>query len=74
MLEALREKTLKREVAVALMGFVCLIAWKAANTEVEEKEINQALEVLKLILWPAVIFLGGAFGMDWVGKQTGLVK
>jgi di/tricarboxylate transporter len=58
------DKTFKREVAVALAIFMCMIAWKAAEV--------QPLETLKVIIWPIMLFVGAAYGMSWASKQTGL--
>ena len=58
------EKTYKREFAAALAVFLCVIAWHAAQAD--------AVETLKVIIWPIMLFVGAAFGMQWASKQTSL--
>lgn len=58
------EKTFKREIATVLAFFLCFIAWKAAEAE--------PVETLKVIIWPIMLFVGAAFGMQWASKQTNL--
>lgn len=58
------EKTYKREIAVCLAVFLCVIIWHAARAE--------PVETLKVIIWPIMLFVGAAFGMQWASKQTGL--
>ena len=60
----MQQKTFKREIAVCLALFLCLIAWKAAEAE--------PVETLKVIIWPIMLFVGAAFGMQWASKQTSL--
>lgn len=62
----MREKTFKREIAACLAIFLCFIAWKAASAE--------PVETLKVIIWPIMLFVGAAFGMQWASKQTGLTS
>ena len=60
----MEHKTFKREIAICLAIFLCFIAWKAAMAE--------PVETLKVIIWPIMLFVGAAFGMQWASKQTGL--
>ena len=60
----MEKKTFKREIALGLAIFLCFIAWKAAEAE--------PVETLKVIIWPIMLFVGAAFGMQWASKQTGL--
>lgn len=60
------EKTFKRELAALLTLFLCFIAWKAAEAE--------PVETLKVLIWPIMLFVGAAFGMQWASKQTDLMK
>ena len=60
----MEKKTFKREIAVCLAVFLCLVAWKAAAAE--------PVETLKVIIWPIMLFVGAAFGMQWASKQTSL--
>ena len=58
-------KTYKREVALAAMiclyGFCCMAALGH----------EQALEVVKILVVPTFLAVGGAFGLDAVAKQWG---
>lgn len=60
------EKTFKRELAAVLVLFLCFIAWKASEAD--------PVETLKVIIWPIMLFVGAAFGMQWASKQTDLMK
>lgn len=60
----MQQKTFKREIATCLAVFLCFIAWKAAAAE--------PVETLKVIIWPIMLFVGAAFGMQWASKQTDL--
>ncbi len=62
----MQQKTFKREIAPALALFLCFIAWKASDAE--------PVETLKVIIWPIMLFVGAAFGMQWASKQTDLMK
>ena len=62
----MKEKTFKRELAAVLVLFLCFIAWKASEAE--------PVETLKVIIWPIMLFVGAAFGMQWASKQTDLMK
>ena len=53
-----RPKTYKREVAKILVGFLMYIS------------LYGEPEVLKIIIWPFMLFVGAAYGMDWASKQT----
>ncbi len=57
-------KTFKREMAACLTLFLCLITWKAAAAD--------PIETLKVIIWPIMLFVGAAFGMQWASRQTDL--
>lgn len=59
-------KTFKREMAAVLALFLCFIVWKASEAE--------PVETLKIIVWPIMLFVGAAFGMDWAKKQTDLME
>ncbi|MFD1159547.1 hypothetical protein [Roseovarius aestuarii] len=60
----MQQKTFKREFAACLAVFLCFVAWKASNAE--------PVETLKVIIWPIMLFVGAAFGMQWASKQTDL--
>ena len=59
-------RTYKREVAVAILLYVGAIGGMAAW--------DQPLAVLEVIMWPSLMFIAAAFGMDWASKQTDLLK
>lgn len=58
-------KTGKRELAVAMVFFLFLIGaaaiWLSSPT---------AITVLEIVIWPLMMFVFGAYGMDWITKQT----
>lgn len=58
----MKQKTFKREVAACLAVFLCVIIWKAADT--------QPVETLKIIIWPIMLFVGAAYGMQWASGQA----
>ncbi len=60
----MEQKTFKREIAACLAVFLCVIAWQAAAAA--------PVETLKVIIWPIMLFVGAAFGMQWASKQTNL--
>jgi len=60
------EKTFKRELAALLVLFLCFIAWKASEAD--------PVETLKVLIWPIMLFVGAAFGMQWASKQMDLMK
>lgn len=65
------KKTGKREVACVFMALV--LAHSGYLTfAVPAAEIPVYLEITKLFVWPAMLFLSAAFGMDWAQK-SGLV-
>ena len=66
MIAAAAKKTFKREVAIAILIYLAVIIMMAAD--------QQPVETLKIIIWPAMIYVFQAFGMEWVSKQTNLVK
>jgi hypothetical protein len=55
-------KTYKREVAVILLFYLAYLG------------LYGRVEVLEVIVWPFMLFVGAAFGMEWASKQTNLVK
>lgn len=59
-------KTYKREIAFVILIFMGFIIWKSADAD--------AVETLKITIWPAMLYVGTAFGMQWASKQTNLVK
>lgn len=59
--DAKGRKTWKREVAAALLVFLCVIVWRAAQ--------DDPIGALGLIVWPIMLFAGAAWGMDWAGKS-----
>ena len=61
-----RTKTYKRELAVIFSAFLMFLAYRSSLAE--------PLETLKVAIWPIMLYVGAAFGMDWAGKQTGLIR
>ncbi|WP_299844087.1 hypothetical protein [uncultured Roseovarius sp.] len=61
----MQQKTFKREIAAGMAFFLCFIAWKASDAA--------PVETLKVIIWPIMLFVGAAFGMQWASKQTDLI-
>ena len=59
-------KTFKREIAVALMLWLLGIATWVAMTG----GTPQAMQVLDLFTLPIGMIFSGAFGLDWITKQT----
>jgi hypothetical protein len=59
-------KTYKREVAIAILVYVGVIGGFAAW--------DQPLKVLEIVMWPSLLFIAAAFGMDFAAKQTDLLK
>jgi hypothetical protein len=55
-------KTYKREVAVLVLVYLGYIG------------LYGRVEVLEVLAWPLMLFIGASFGMDWAGKQTELVS
>lgn len=53
------KKTLKREVAVVLLGFLLFLSIEGDN-----------VEELRILTTPFVLFAMGAFGMDAYAKQV----
>lgn len=53
-------KTGKREVAVVLLLF---LMWQSHL---------QNLELVETLVWPFMLYVGAAFGMEWARKQTTL--
>lgn len=65
------KKTGKREVACVFMALVLAHAGYITFA-VPAGDVPVYIEITKLFVWPAVLFLGAAFGMDWAEK-SGLV-
>ena len=64
-----RRRTLKREVAIAIMLVVLVMAvWTVAGADAELVRARGAL-VIGLAV-PAFAYLAAAYGMDWISKQT----
>jgi hypothetical protein len=56
-------KTFKREVAVVAMVVFYVFCWRASSGS------QLALEVVRLLVVPTFLALGGAFGMDAMTRQ-----
>jgi hypothetical protein len=57
-----KKKTWKRETA---WGFIFILCYAIYAGDVE---------MVKVIVWPIMLFVGAAFGMDWTSKQTDLLR
>jgi hypothetical protein len=66
MFNLMPHKTLKREVALVLMGWLLAISTWVAITG----GTPQALQVIDMFMLPIGLIFAGAFGLDWVTKQT----
>lgn len=55
-------KTYKREVSLVCLVFLFYLA-----------SVDK-VEALEILTWPTFLFVGGAYGMQWASKQTGLVN
>ena len=64
--DARKPKTFKRESAVGLLLFLGFIAERASR--------DDPMGVLSILAPWVMMWSAAAFGMDWVAKQTGLVK
>lgn len=56
-IKPLDSKTFKREVASALLAGTGYVVWSGN------------VEMVNAIIWPVIVFAGGAFGIDAVSKQ-----
>ena len=54
-------KTYKRESAIAILLYLCYMG------------LYGRIEALEVLVWPFMLYVGAAFGMDWARKQTDLV-
>ena len=55
-------KSYKRETALLLVFYIFYIG------------VAGDFRVLEVVIWPFMLFVGGAFGMEWAAKQTNLVS
>lgn len=55
-------KTFKRETAWAFIAIMSYVIYQGDA------------EILKVIVWPFMLFVGASFGMDWASKQTGFTR
>lgn len=56
----MKDKTWKREVALILLGF---LMWQSHLGN---------LDLVETLVWPFMLYVGAAFGMEWARKQTTL--
>ncbi|UWR30965.1 hypothetical protein K3758_05400 [Sulfitobacter sp. W002] len=59
-----RAKTYKRELATALLAFVCGLAVAAVGGP-----SVPAMEALRIMIAPVFLFAAGAFGLDEMSKN-----
>ena len=55
-----KNKTWKREIAMVLLGFIFYLGFIGD------------IAVLEVVIWPFMLYVGGAYGMEWASKQTTL--
>ena len=55
-------KTYKREAAIAVLLYLFYLG------------LYGRTEVVEILAWPFMLFIGASFGMDWAGKQTELLS
>jgi len=55
-------KTYKRETAFLVLCYLSYLG------------LYGRIEVVEILAWPLMLFVGTAFGMDWAGKQTTLTS
>ncbi|MDQ0456058.1 hypothetical protein [Rhizobium paknamense] len=68
MWDYISRSTLKREVAALLMLWLLALAtWHAVTGGTP-----QAWQVIELFTLPIGVIFAGAFGLDWIAKQTTL--
>jgi len=55
-------KTYKREAAIVVLFYLFYLG------------LYGRIEVVEILAWPFMLFIGASFGMDWAGKQTELLS
>lgn len=68
MLDYLKTSTLKREAATALMVWLLGMSTYIIFTNPSEVQ----LQVLGMFSLPIPLIFAGAYGMDWISKQTSI--
>lgn len=61
-MESKVKKTFKRETAWAFLGIIAYVVFQ------------ENVELLEVLVWPFMLFIGTAYGMDWASKQTDLTR
>ena len=56
------KKTYKRETAFLILLYLMYLG------------LFGTIEALTIVIWPFMLFVGTAFGMDWASSQTDLVR
>jgi len=62
------QKTFKREMAVVLMAWLIFLSTWVAMTG----GTPQAIQIIDMFIMPIGMIFAGAFGADWVTKQTAI--
>ena len=58
----MKNKSYKREVAIVLIGHIVYLSFVALSH-------TAALEILRIVVWPYMVFAAGAFGIDGLSKN-----
>lgn len=61
-MESKPKKTFKRETAWAFLVIIGYIVF------------TENVELLKVVIWPFMLFIATAYGMDWASKQTDFTR
>ena len=64
----LRHSTLKREASSILMLWVMILITYVILTASEAGK----LQLVETLIYPVGLIFAGAFGMDWISKQTNI--
>lgn len=54
------KKTWKREVALVMLTYLFYLGYVGNET------------ILEIVIWPFMLYIGAAYGMEWASKQTTL--
>ena len=62
-------RTMKRELAVAMVIMLFALAWFAMKGD-DAAIITAKGSLITALAWPVISYAALAFGMEWVSKQT----
>lgn len=66
LLQAAAERTFKREAASALMFWFMALTTYAFIDSADAARV----QILEMLIFPIGTIFAGAFGLDWISKQT----